>query len=69
VRIVTDGNRFLQAALERLPGFQVSIVPTTPRRFTDTAALTVLDGVTPDPLPPGQFVVSSDRCNRRRYFP
>lgn len=56
VRIVTDGNRFLQAALERLPGFQVSIVPTTTTTFTDTAALTVLDGVTPDPLPPGNLL-------------
>jgi len=56
VQIVTDGNRFLQAALERLPGLQVSVVPTTTTTFTDTAALTVLDGVTPDPLPPGNLL-------------
>jgi hypothetical protein len=56
VRVVTDGNRFLQAALERLPGLQVSVVPTTTTTFTDTAALTVLDGVTPDPLPPGNLL-------------
>lgn len=56
VRIVTDGNRFLDAAFKLLPGLQVTNVPTTTTTFTDTAALTVLDGVVPDPLPPGNLL-------------
>ncbi|HEX6290624.1 MAG TPA: VWA domain-containing protein [Herpetosiphonaceae bacterium] len=56
VRIVTDGNRFLETAFGLLPGIQVSTVPTTTTTFTDTAALTVLDGVTPDPLPRGNLL-------------
>ncbi len=56
VRIVTDGNRFLETAFGLLPGVQVTTVPTTTTTFTDTVALTVLDGVTPDPLPPGNLL-------------
>ena len=56
VRIVTDGNRFLETAFGLLPGIQVSTVPTTTTTFTDTATLTVLDGVTPEPLPPGNLL-------------
>ncbi|MBV9790870.1 MAG: BatA and WFA domain-containing protein [Chloroflexi bacterium] len=56
VRVVTDGNRFLETALSLLPGIQVTTVPTTTTTFTDTAALTVLDGVTPEPLPPGNLL-------------
>lgn len=56
VRIMSDGNRFLETAFGLLPGIQVTTVPTTTTTFTDTAALTVLDGVTPDPLPPGNLL-------------
>jgi Ca-activated chloride channel homolog len=56
VQIVTDGNRFLEAAFSLLPGLEVTTVPTTTTTFTETAALTVLDGVTPDPLPPGNLL-------------
>lgn len=56
VRVITDGNRFLETALSLLPGIQVTTVPTTTTTFTDTAALTVLDGVTPEPLPPGNLL-------------
>ncbi len=56
VRIVTDGNRFLEAAFSLLPGIQVTTVPTTTTTFTETAALTVLDGVTPDSLPAGNLL-------------
>ncbi|MBA3946576.1 MAG: BatA domain-containing protein [Herpetosiphonaceae bacterium] len=56
VRVLSDGNRFLQVGLGSLPGLQVSMVPTTTTTFTETAALTVLDGVVPDPLPPGNLL-------------
>ncbi len=56
VRIVTDGNRFLETAFSLLPGIQVTTVPTTTTAFTDTAALTVLDGITPDVLPAGNLL-------------
>lgn len=56
VRLVSDGNRFLETAFGLLPGVQVTTVPTTTTTFTDTVALTVLDGVTPDPLPPGNLL-------------
>ena len=57
IRLISDGNRFLEAGLARLPGLTVTRVPTTTTTFTDTVALTVLDGVTPDPLPPGNLLV------------
>ena len=56
VRLVSDGNRFLETGLATLPGMQVTRVPTTTTTFTDTAALTVLDGVVPNPLPPGNLL-------------
>lgn len=56
VRLISPGNTFLQKALASLPGLQVTTVPTTTTTFTDTVALTVLDGVTPDPLPPGNLL-------------
>lgn len=56
IRMVSDGNRFLEAALGRLPSIDVTVVPTTTTTFTDTVALTVLDGVTPDPLPDGNLL-------------
>lgn len=56
VRVLSDGNRFLQIGLSTLPGLQVTFVPTTTTTFTETAALTVLDGVVPDPLPSGNLL-------------
>ncbi len=56
IRILSDGNRFLEAGFATLPGLQVTRVPTTTTTFTDTVALTVLDGVVPDPLPPGNLL-------------
>lgn len=56
IRLVSDGNRFLEAGLASLPGLQVTLVPTSTSVFTGTAALTVLDSVTPNPLPPGNLL-------------
>lgn len=56
VRLISDGNRFLEAGLATLPGLTVTRVPTTTTVFTETVALTVLDGVVPDPLPPGNLL-------------
>ncbi len=56
VRIVSDGNRFLEAGFATLPGLTVTRVPTSTTSFTDTVALTVLDGVVPDPLPAGNLL-------------
>ena len=56
VRLISDGNRFLEAGLATLPGLQVTRVQTTTTVFTVTVALTVLDGVVPDPLPPGNLL-------------
>ncbi len=56
VRLVSPGNRFLEAGLATLPGLEVTRVPTTTTAFTDTTALTVLDTVVPDVLPPGNLL-------------
>jgi hypothetical protein len=56
VRLLSDGNPYLEAGLATLPGLQVTRMPTTTTTFTDTAALTVLDGVVPNPLPPGNLL-------------
>jgi hypothetical protein len=56
IRLISDGNRFLEAGLAALPGVEVTRVPTTTTTFTDTTALTVLDSVVPDPLPPGNLL-------------
>ncbi len=56
IRLVSDGNRFLEAGLATLPGIQVTRVPTTTSTFTSTAALTVLDGAVPNPLPAGNLL-------------
>ncbi len=58
VRIVGPGNRFLQTALELLPGIEVTSVPTTTTTFAETAAqipVSILDGVVPAMLPPGNL--------------
>lgn len=56
LRLVSDGNRFLEAGLATLPGVAVTRVPSTTTTFTDTVALTVLDGVVPQPLPSGNLL-------------
>ena len=58
VRIVGPGNRFLETALGLLPGVRVTMAPTSTATFTETAAqvpMTILDGVVPARLPPGNL--------------
>jgi hypothetical protein len=58
VRVVSDGNRFLETGLSLLPGIQATFVPSNTVTFTETAAqvpLTIFDGVVPDVLPPGNL--------------
>jgi Ca-activated chloride channel family protein len=58
VRIVGPGNRFLETALGLLPGVKVTLAPTATTTFTETAAqvpVTILDGVVPPTLPPGNL--------------
>lgn len=60
VRLVSPGNRFVQVALGLLPGVQVERVPPATSTFTETAAqvpVTILDGVVPDVLPPGNLLL------------
>jgi hypothetical protein len=59
VRLITDGNRFLQTGLGLLPGIRVTTVPTSTTTFTETVArvpVTILDGVVPPTLPPGNLL-------------
>lgn len=59
VRVVGPGNRFLETALGLLPGIQVQTVPAATSTFTETIAevpVTVLDGVIPPTLPPGNLL-------------
>ncbi len=59
VRLVSDGNRFLETGLSLLPGIRVTTVPTSTTTFTETVAqvpVTILDGVTPQELPPGNLL-------------
>jgi hypothetical protein len=59
VRLVTPGNRFLEAALGLLPGVSLNVVPASTTTFTETAAevpVTIFDGVVPDTLPPGNLL-------------
>jgi Ca-activated chloride channel homolog len=58
VRVVGPGNRFLETALSLLPGVKVTLAPTATTSFTETAAqvpVTILDGVVPQTLPPGNL--------------
>jgi hypothetical protein len=58
VRIVGPGNRFLETALGLLPGIKTTLVPTSTSTFTETTAqvpVTILDGVVPATLPPGNL--------------
>jgi Ca-activated chloride channel family protein len=59
VRLISDGNRFLETGLGLLPGLRVTTVPTSTTSFTETVAqvpVTILDGVTPATLPPGNLL-------------
>jgi hypothetical protein len=59
VRLVSGGNRFLETGLALLPGIKVTSVPTSTTTFSETVAqvpVTILDGVTPEPLPPGNLL-------------
>lgn len=59
VRLVSDGNRFLETGLALLPGLEVTRVPTTTLTFTESAAevpLTIFDGAVPTELPPGNLL-------------
>ncbi|MFO7168152.1 MAG: VWA domain-containing protein [Chloroflexota bacterium] len=59
VRIVGPGNRFLETALSLLSSLDVTTVPTTTFTFPETAAevpVTILDGVVPPVLPPGNLL-------------
>ncbi len=59
VRLVTGGNRFLETGLALLPGLTVTTVPSTTATFTETVAqvpVTILDGVVPAELPPGNLL-------------
>jgi hypothetical protein len=58
VRVIGPGNRFLETALALLPGVTTRTVPATTSTFTETAAqvpVTILDGVIPQNLPPGNL--------------
>jgi hypothetical protein len=59
VRVVSSGSRFLETALDLLPGITTTTVPTTTATFPETAAqipVTILDGVVPPQLPPGNLL-------------
>jgi hypothetical protein len=59
VRIVTAGNRFLETAIDLLPGIESRTVPASTSTFEETAAqvpVTILDGVVPANLPPGNLL-------------
>lgn len=60
VRLIGPPNRFLETGLALLPnGINVTRVPTSTTTFTETVAeipLTILDGVVPPELPPGNLL-------------
>lgn len=59
VRVVTPGNRFLTTGLALLPGLQVTQVPAGTTTFTEPLTefpVTILDGVVPPELPPGNLL-------------
>lgn len=58
VRLLSPGNRFLEVGLGLLPGIRLLVAPATTNSFTETVAqvpVTILDGVVPEPLPPGNL--------------
>lgn len=59
VRVIGPGSRFLETALDLLPGIKTTLVPTSTTTFTETSAqvpVTILDGVVPATLPPGNLL-------------
>jgi Ca-activated chloride channel family protein len=70
VRLISGGNRFLEVGLSLLPSVKTTLVPTSTAAFTQTAAqvpLTILDGVVPATLPPGNlFFIAPPRSTE--YF-
>jgi hypothetical protein len=59
VRIVGSGNRFLETGLGLLPSVKVTLAPSSTTTFTETTAqipVTILDGVVPPALPPGNLL-------------
>jgi Ca-activated chloride channel family protein len=59
VRVIGEGNRFLDVGLSLLPGIQVSNVLTNTTTFTETVAevpVSILDGFVPNTLPPGNLL-------------
>ncbi len=59
VRLVSDGNRFLETGLSLLPGLQVTRVPTTTTSFSEPVSqvpVTIFDGVVPAELPAGNLL-------------
>lgn len=59
IRLVSPGNRFLTTGLQLLPGISVTTVPTPTTTFSETTAqipVTILDGVVPPDLPPGNLL-------------
>jgi Ca-activated chloride channel family protein len=59
VRVMTGGNRFLETALSLLPSIEAMTVPANTSTFTETVAqvpVTILDGVVPTTLPPGNLL-------------
>ncbi|MDQ3706720.1 MAG: BatA and WFA domain-containing protein [Chloroflexota bacterium] len=57
VLLVSEGNGFLEKSLNLLPG--VKLFKTSPGAYTpsESFGLTVLDGVLPSPVPPGNLLV------------
>jgi Ca-activated chloride channel homolog len=59
IRVVTPGNRFLTVGLSLLPGITYTVAPSLTTTFTETALevpLTILDGIVPATLPPGNLL-------------
>lgn len=59
VRVIGDGNRFLEVGLSLLPGIQVTNMPTSTSTFTETVAevpVSILDGFVPNTLPAGNLL-------------
>jgi hypothetical protein len=57
VLLVSEGNGFLEKSLNLLPG--VKLFKTAPAAYTpsESFGLTVLDGVLPSPVPPGNLLI------------
>jgi hypothetical protein len=59
VRVISAGNRFLEVGLSLLPGITYTLATSATTSYTETAVevpLTILDGVIPATLPPGNLL-------------